>query len=174
VNQGFLSADDREDDDDGEPSLAVPEVSHWDSQEQVWRSACRSRLRDEELEPNLGFECREMHSQNAYVGARAASAALDELERDLDTEEADELDEREGDELEICGEQDDASDLQGDDFPYSPVAAERRRTHAPTDACAAEVRAALSDPKRSGKVIKPRGEFSNVVWPPLAQWRTKS
>src|SRR6202035_4697200 len=36
VSQIVLNGDDREDDDDGEPSLAVPEVRHWDSQERIW------------------------------------------------------------------------------------------------------------------------------------------
>ena len=39
-----------EDDDDGEPSLAVPETKQWGDQAKTWRSACRSRLREEELE----------------------------------------------------------------------------------------------------------------------------
>jgi hypothetical protein len=33
-----------------EPSLAVPETEWWGSQEKTWRGACRSRLRNKELE----------------------------------------------------------------------------------------------------------------------------
>jgi hypothetical protein len=87
----LFNAGDREDDDDGEPSLAVPEVPHWQSQERVWAAACRSRLRDAELEPNLGPDFRERHSQDGS-GYGFGNPATDELEQDLDTEEGDELD----------------------------------------------------------------------------------
>jgi len=55
LSQLVLNGDDREDDDEGEPSLAVPEVRHWDSQVRIWDAACRSRL-NQELEPSLGVE----------------------------------------------------------------------------------------------------------------------
>lgn len=41
------------------------------------------------------------------------------LEDDIDTHEMDELDEREGDEIEICGELDEA-EREGDHFSYDP------------------------------------------------------
>jgi hypothetical protein len=84
----LLSGDDREDDDLGEPSLAVPEVPHWKSQERIWRYACRSRLRDAELEPNLSLP--DTHFQD--VRTCSADPARDELEDDIATHEMDELD----------------------------------------------------------------------------------
>jgi hypothetical protein len=108
----------REDDDLGEPSLAVPEVPHWDSQSRIWGAACRSRLRDDELEVNFSFRCHEGHSQDVYVSAAACSPERDELETDIDTEEDDPLDTKEC-AYEDFGELDEA-DREGDDFPYDP------------------------------------------------------
>ncbi|MFI5015762.1 MAG: hypothetical protein ACHQAY_25785 [Hyphomicrobiales bacterium] len=78
-----------DDDDDGEPSLAVPECVDWRSQAATWASACNITIRDQELE------------------------------RDIDTEEADDLDEKE------CSEEDRGEDSgieypERDDFPYDP------------------------------------------------------
>lgn len=47
-----------------------------------------------------------------------ANPKRDELEDDIDTHEMDELDEREGDEIEICGEE--THEGGGDEFPYDP------------------------------------------------------
>jgi hypothetical protein len=88
ISQLFLDGEDREDDDEGEPSLAVPEIPHWQSQERIWRYAGRSRLRDEELEPNLSLP--DTHFQDARTCS--VDPARDELEMDLDLDEADELD----------------------------------------------------------------------------------
>lgn len=57
-----------------------------------------------------------MRTQDARSVGVHASAAMDELERDLDTEEMDELDEKEGDEIEIAGEEE--HEGGGDEFPY--------------------------------------------------------
>ncbi len=174
VSQLFLNGDDREYDDDGEPSLAVREVRLWESQERIWGAACRSRLRDADLEPQFAVpEVPAGFSQKAawLYAHRCVDPQRDELEDDLDAHELDELDDKEC-AYEDLGEADDA-EKERDDFPYSPVPASRRRLVAPTDTCTAEVKAAIRDPKRRGTIITPESQRDNVIWPAIASWRTK-
>jgi hypothetical protein len=143
----------------------VPEVPHWQSQERIWRHACRSRLRDAELEPNLGASEDYHGGQNQDVRSLGGSAsgrpALDELELDIDVNEMDELDEREGDPLEIFGEQDD--EPEADDFPYRPPRRPEGRLEYPHEAVAKVEqelrRRRLGDDPMSSNIVE------------LAQWR---